>query len=380
MLLLIKSKRKKGESEMKKGKGDTILVLLLLLVILGAGGVGYWKYRQNGGTPILEMFQKKEPELARITEYQSLTKNFDETGKVEGKIHIGDYVSYIPQGQSTYSLSGRNTGNNDSQNIERDTTLKWRVFGVSKDKTQLLLISDKPTDGEYVSFKGADGYNNIVYALNDICETLYSNPDLGLARSIKMEDVQPHLSSSCDFSAYDNGVTKYGETMEYTQTDTIRYPVVFAKEIGQTIDGKEGKELAESEQKNMVNGVKTANQNITVKQTFWKKKVDASDFTANIYYELLVNNGSNYKEYYLASRCVDTTKDYPKFCQRRIGYGSITGDTLYFKPGEVLNMAQIRPMIELEMNVKVDMSTKETSGTETNPWLLQPSNTVSNEI
>ncbi len=130
------------------------------------------------------------------------------------------------------------------------------MLGLSKDKTQLILISDKPADGDYVTFKGIDGYNNIVYVLNDICDTLYSNPELGIARSIKLEDVQAYFSPDFDFASYDNGVTKYGETMEYTLEDTMRYPAIFEKETGQTIDGKEGKGLTASEQKNIMNGAK----------------------------------------------------------------------------------------------------------------------------
>lgn len=356
---------------MKKGKGDTILVLLLLLVIVGAGGIGYWKYRQSGGTPVFELLKENKEEPVK-TDYQSLLRNFDETGKEEGKIHVGDYISYTPKGESTYPLDKTNTGVDVNQIVERDTEIKWRVLGLSKDKTQLILISDRPAEGDYVSFKGIDGYNNIVYVLNDICDTLYSNYELGTARSIKLEDVQEYLSESCDFASYDNEVTKYGETMEYTQEDARRYPSIFAKETGQTIDGKEGKELTESEQKSILNGARNASQNITVKQTFWKKEMETSDFIHPIYYELLINNGSNYKEYYLASRCMDTTKDYPKFGERRIRSGMISGDTLYFKPGEVLNTSYLRPVVELEMNLKVDMSNKEISGTETNPWVLQP--------
>lgn len=366
---------------MRKGKGDTIFVLLLLLVIVGAGGFFYWKYVQSGGTSIFELLKEEEVATEPVkTDYQSLVKNFDETGKVEGKIHVGDYVSYTPKGQNAYPLERTNTGISSSQTVEKDNTLKWRVLGISEDKTQLLLISDKPTGGDYVSFKGVDGYNNIVYVLNDICDTLYSNPELGTARSVKMEDVEAHFSDTCDFSSYDNGVTKYGETMEYTQADAMRYPVILERETGQTIDGKEGKVLAESEQKNIFNGAKTASQNVTVKQTFWKKEMQASDFTDKIYYELFINNGSNYDEYYLASRCIDTTAEYPKYCQRRIRSGLISGDALYFKPGEVNNMSYLRPVIELEMNLKVDMSNKEISGTETNPWVLQPVSVINTGI
>ena len=358
---------------MKKRSGDTTFVLLLLLVILIAGGFFYWKYRQDGGTPVFELLKEAEVEPVK-TDYQSLIRNFDETGKVEGKIHVGDYVSYTPKGESSYPLGKSNTGADLSQTVERDTNLKWRVLGLSKDKTQLILISDKPADGDYVTFKGIDGYNNIVYVLNDICDTLYSNPELGIARSIKLEDVQAYFSPDFDFASYDNGVTKYGETMEYTLEDTMRYPAIFEKETGQTIDGKEGKGLTASEQKNIMNGAKKASQNLTVKQTFRKKELQASDFILPIYYELFM---SSEKEYYLATRCTDTTKEYPKFGEMRIRSGLVSGDALYFKPGEVMNMSYLRPVVELEMNLKVDMMNKDSSGTETNPWVLEPATSTS---
>ena len=348
---------------MEKKKNDLILILVLILIIIILGIIAFLKF---GNT-----LNKSDSETSLTGDFQSLLENFDETGKDTSKVNIGDYVDYKPIENTSYELKASVSGNLTNQTILRDDTLKWRVLGFPEDKTQIQLISDKPTSGEYIYFKGIKGYNNIVYLLNNICDELYSNYLLGDARSINIEDIQTKMSTVWNYNMYDNGIAKYGETKKYTGYDTIKYPNIFDKEIGQAVDGKTGTDLNLSSQNSIMDGTSTAIRDITVKQTFWKKDLQDNNFINSIYYELFINNGSNYKEYYLASRYVEATKDYPKYGASRIGYGMLRGDPLYFKLGEVSNSAFIRPIIILNNNVQVDISNNMQSGTQDNPWIIK---------
>lgn len=348
---------------MEKKKNDLILILVLIVIIIILSIIVFLKFSNTS--------YKSNTEFSHTGNFHSLLENFDETGKDTGKVNIGDYIDYKPIGNTIYELKAKLSGFPTNQTIPRDDTLKWRVLGFSEDKTQIQLISDKPTSGEYICFKGINGYNNIVYVLNNICNELYSNYLLGDARSINIEDIQNQMSTVWNYNMYDNGIVKYGETKKYTNFDTIKYPNIFHKEIGQTVDGKTGTELNLSSQNSIINGTNTAVRDITVKQTFWKKDLQENNFINSIYYELFINNGSNYKEYYLASRYVEARKDYPNYGASRIGYGMLRGDPLYFKPGEVLNSAFIRPIITLNNNVQVDLSNNMQSGTQDNPWIIK---------
>lgn len=348
---------------MKNKKGDLVLILVLLLITIILGSIATLKFSN--------IFNKTDKEITITGNFDSLIENFDETGMEINKVHIGDYVDYKPTRLTSYNLKASDSGSLKNQTIQRDDTLKWRVLGFSKDKTQILLISDKPANGNSVSFKGINGYNNIVYLLNDMCNKLYGNYSLGRVRSINIDDIQDKLSTLWDYHTYDNGIIKYGETQTYTSNENLKYPNILEKEVGQTIDKKTGKDINQSVQNSLINGFSYASESITVKQTFYKKELQENNFINNIYYELFVNNGSNYDEYFLASRYVEISKDYPKYGTSRIGYGMLRGDPLYFKHGEVINSALIRPIVMLNSNVQVDISDNMLSGTQDNPWIIK---------
>ena len=98
----------------------------------------------------------------------------------------------------------------------------------------------KPTS-KTVYFKGADGYNNGVDIMHDICKTLYSNPTKGIeARSINLTDMERHLTDG------ENGGKQaranYGNDAQYGHVKTppytegySYYPNIYAAENGSGI-------------------------------------------------------------------------------------------------------------------------------------------------
>ena len=88
----------------------------------------------------------------------------------DGTIQPGDYVAYTPTGLESYVVNGNYSGTGMNQTVTKEE-LNWRVL----DKTQegkLRLISATPTETT-VKLQGANGYNNAVYILDELCNTLY---------------------------------------------------------------------------------------------------------------------------------------------------------------------------------------------------------------
>ena len=127
----------------------------------------------------------------------------DEKCTEETHLHKGDYVNYKPttvaqayapdkgEGKGTYT--GYTEGDSEQSISQED--LNWRVLG-QDDNGNILLISGAPTEAG-LSFKGYVAYNNYETVLNEACNVLYSNTNLGAtARSITMEDIDKYLGGN----------------------------------------------------------------------------------------------------------------------------------------------------------------------------------------
>ena len=142
----------------------------------------------------------------------------DENCTEETHLHKGDYVNYTPKTEKTAYAPDKGegigkytgyTGGTAEQSIPQEN-LNWRVLG-QDNSGNILLISGAPTNAG-LRFKGNVGYNNYETVLNDTCEALYSNTELGAtARSIPMEDIDKYLGGS----KYDKTTYKGGSSTEY---------------------------------------------------------------------------------------------------------------------------------------------------------------------
>ena len=118
----------------------------------------------------------------------------------------------------------------------------------------------------------------------------------------------------------------------------------------------QGTELELSEQTELINETKTtASEKIQVTQTYWYKSMTSNDFEKAKYYELFINNGSNYPHYWMSSRCVNANSDYSNFAVRGVSSGSVDAGTLYYSDGNVNpNAYAFRPITTLKSNVQID--------------------------
>ena len=251
---------------------------------------------------------------------------------------VGSEVTYSPSG--TYNWQGKYCSTSQS-----DTTLnsasgqsynitKWKVLSIENGKVELVPTS--PTSGT-VYLGQAQGYNNGVKLLNDACSSLYGNTSKGItARSLNIDDIEKYMLEAklTEAHSYTNAA-KYGNQVSSAYTSNKYYPVIYAEEKLSVINGnKKTTGLGMSEQTRFIektdggasNGILNASTSIQPYQTYWYKDNSYMQTAfrtveggAN-YYNLLINTSRNY---WLASRCVDTYLSYCYFYMRSVSSGGV---------------------------------------------------------
>lgn len=363
----------------------TIIVLLILAVVAiravqGDGIISHAKNAQTG----YEKAQAEEEKRLLELEYQiasaqgTVTGTYDEyvLEKTYG-LKIGDYVNYTYDTVSAgYSLSKAHSGYSSDQTITQPTTklkLQWRVLGLDKNGN-IELISATPAKSRYVYLKGAAGYNNGVYLLNDMCEKLYSNATLGIkARSLTIEDIEEQFSDAGKNarSNYTNGNSniKYGGTQSYDTNN--KYPLIYAEEAGSGVNGtiREGGigqsvpfynidnlTVAYGEDGNAVETAYTsASGNLNTTQTFYRfNNTPSSYFQNEIFHNMIFGTGTYY---WLASRDVMCNSNYAGFGLRIVYGADLGGSDLFYSNGNPGRTDRyLRPVVSLESGVSVDTS------------------------
>ena len=308
--------------------------------------------------------------------------NVSEYVNIAEYVKIGDLVNYTPDDKEEdeyYDKFGETYSGYANGNIGQDDTLKWRVLNINTDGT-VDLISDKPTSSP-VFFKGARGYNNGVYLLNDYCKTMYSNSSLGAeASSLNIEDIQDKMKvvdEETGKKAYENYTasntgTKYGDPYHYSSNKW--YPLQWKNDNGTTGESKQ-ETVTSYETEADAKAQETAGDDLIVTQTYWH--LSASDIQSNfisadtrdttkatsMYYELLCNNGSSY--YWLASRYVGTGhSSLSSFGLRSVNNGDVSGTVMFGSGGSTSsNDYSVRPVVSLKSNIiNTDDGYNETTG------------------
>lgn len=197
-------------------KGITLIFLLVIIIIL---------------VTIISMIVKGVFDSKTIGANKEPKENYEEL--------IGKYIEYIPE-EGIYNTVTNNqnytgSANNDHDFIT-DTSLKFRIWSI--DDNKITLVSDKPAEvGGYknigaLHIANCIGYNNSVKILNEICETCYSNTEIGaVGRSLNIEDIEKTLDKSVW------NPEEYKERKEYKKN--LYYPSIYSLETYSNIDGVE---------------------------------------------------------------------------------------------------------------------------------------------
>ena len=342
-------------------KGITLVALVITIIILLI--LATISIQSLTNTGLFAKAQEAKEKTKNATENQAKTLNEYEdelnkyvsgttqTQKLADKVKVGDYVEYTPDELGNESLTTLKTnlntysGNSNSTvnlAIKRDD-LKWRVLDIQNG--QVRLISETPTTSK-IELYGYNGYNNAVKLIDDACSTLYTNKQLAsTVQNLKIEDITKYMKTKPT-----EDTTTYSPLNKY-------YPNILLKEKGQTVNEISGTELDLSEQKEFINQtIKIEANTWALKKTYWDQSMNNTDsFTDSKYYELFINNGTNYPTYWMSSRCIDAYSDLAGFNVHIVGNGNINTEpnSLCNSLGSERSCAYaFRPVITLNSNVQ----------------------------
>ena len=355
----------------------TIIILLILagITISALTNQGLLKNAKEA-TNRTENAQKEEQEL--LNQYEDelnnyLSKNDKKEEKLidkinDGTIKIGDYIKYTPDTASTTEIlqelntySGADTNTTSTLTQEN---LNWRVLDVKEG--QVRLISELPTTST-IALSGYNGYNNAVKLIDDTCNVLYSNSKLASkVQNLKIEDIQEKMVET----NYSNITADYGK--KFTPAHKY-YPSILTKQNDEKVHGITGKEWSLSEQTELLNQTSELQANsLEVKYTYWNKAMSIDDFKDNIYYELFINNGSNYSTYWMSSRCVDANSYNAAFDVHIVNSGYVNAGGLYFSyDNEYPIVCAFRPIITLNYNVQIDTENSKDGSTAEQAYVIK---------
>ena len=345
---------------LKNEEGITLVALVITIIILLILATISIQSLTNTGLFEKTKEAKEKTHAAEINQAKTLNEYEDElnkyvsgtaqTQKLADKVKVGDYVTYTPDALDSNAVatlkSNLNTysGKSDStinSEIKRDD-LKWRVLDVQNG--QVRLISEAPTTSK-IELYGYNGYNNAVKLIDDACSTLYTNRQLAsTVQNLKIEDITKYMKTKPT-----EDTTTYSPSNKY-------YPNILLKEKGQTVNEISGTELDLSEQKEFINQtIKIEANTWALKKTYWDQSMNNTDsFTDSKYYELFINNESNYDAYWMLSRCVFANSNYAFFGVRIVDSGDVGASSLYASFGnEVSGVYAFRPVITLNSNVQI---------------------------
>ena len=285
-----------------------------------------------------------------------------ETIPDRSELKVGDYIDYVPDknttGYSTNKLTSTITGSTsntstitqDKQYARDGEGMTWQILRIYEDGGLDLIGS--PTS-QSVYFSGANGYNNGVTVMNDICKTLYSRGDIE-ARSVNYEDLDHWLTdagkATRDRYSSSGGVT-YGDTHKYTSSTYRYYPNLYAQEIGAGIDTENVKTtgLEISDEGNATGSTK-ANSSLKVTQTYWTGVMTSPNYGNG--YNALKTSGS----YWVASRYVNCESDMAVFGLWTVDNFLVGG--IFMSYNHPMNINDyIRPVVSLSPSVKIENCT-----------------------
>ena len=270
----------------------------------------------------------------------------------EKNINVGDIIIYEPPIDESNKIGVYDWNNKYStlkdteirtiKNTDPDfQTTKWRVLNI---KNNIIEVVPYSINQGKVAIEGAEGYNNSVFLLNEICKSLYSNNSLGItARSINIEDFEniiKFLGNEKNFNAVKEKTVGYGKksSREFIY-DKTWYPSIYEQEKNSMIDGvtnnrQNALEFSEGLDEVITDGIKKQSKiSIWPYQTYYG--TNNYETTSNLllnedykYSEILMPNG-NTTNYWIASRCIGYGDDGVHYDLRRMNNGFLRAFRLY---------------------------------------------------
>ena len=335
-----------------KEKGITLIALVVTIIILlilagvtlnmAMSGDGLFSRARNAA----DKYKKAQEDEAKL---------ISEIGKEMNSEYVGEYVTgYNPKTKTDGCTIGMQTsGTETAQTIKADEKMKWRIWDY--DGTTLRLISETPTTTT-LQLKDKAGYNNGVYAINEVCRELYNSDETGVTvRNLRRSDIE--AVSNYDYTKYKHKATGenawvevlddsssenliyYGETKTYTTANqspsmwqkhdkdwTYNYDQSTKKATGNK-DTAEPWEQEYGSETDTGAGNTTASTEFTQSYYYHNYLNKEEEFKNTKYYDLLFKNGKGEyfgKTYWLAGRFVDLYEGLCHFGLHRVLANSST--------------------------------------------------------
>ena len=279
------------------------------------------------------------------------------------EIKVGDIISYSPSGTYSWDKSYATSNETGTQTLNSASgqsfnVSKWKVLSIDKAKGKIEMVPETIPSGT-VTLQGAQGYNNAVKLLNDVCSSLYSDTTKGItARSITEEDfVKVGGTKWTNKRASYVNYAKYGNQYTSAYTTNKYYPAIYKNEANHVIDEiKTESGLKQSEQTSLIaktdekatNGYLKAETSIQPYQTYYNTTDYAT--TASLlegYSNILVPDGSS-TYYWVASRCVNPYSSNCSFDVRIVGLGYFSAYRVFDSSAGVSNSSRaVFPVVSL---------------------------------
>ena len=210
-----------------------------------------------------------------------------------------------------------------------------------------------------VYFQGVLGYNNGVYVMNDICESLYSKKSKGItARSVNLEDMEKWLTDDV-LNADGTVKTKGGKTARaeyknsdigtlYGQTETYTGKSSYKPDIYGKTENESDKYYTTPTTNTYSGG--NSSDTLDVKQTYYNISINSTNYGDGA----KVLTASNY--YWVASRYVSCYSSSANF-GLRFANGNIYGDNMFDSSNYDINSNfRLRPVVSLGSNIQITPS------------------------
>ncbi len=301
----------------------------------------------------------------------------------EGTCTIGAETSGVPA--SEYGKNGIKA-NGDQEFTTED--MQWRIWDY--DGTTLTIISSKPTQ-DTLCLSDATGYNNGVYAVNEIIRKCYTQQGLKdiTVRNLRRTDIQK--VSTYDYTNYKHKEGDFYEATDSTTENLIQFgekttfdtyhksPIMWKNfDSRWDYEYSEGTKTGDKEceiweeENGYTNelGTDAGDAATEFKQSYYRHTYSEDEFINKQYYDMIFKVvGSSNKSYYLAGRYVCLNNfDYCSFGLSHAGSVSVDGVGLCSSAGSsYIQTFALRPLVSIDLesnNLKLVEKSGETKSYE----------------
>lgn len=284
-------------------------------------------------------------------------------------LQVGDYVAYTPGSEtaSSYPLTEAESGYISAQTVSRVDNLSWRVLSINDDGTVDLISSSLASTNTFY-FRGALGYNNGVYLLNDIAAKLYSNNSLGVtARSLTIEDIEKGMTEEgLEYVHRYESAVPWGQTKTYTGSYAF-YPNLYAQENGSGINTTTTKTDGIGQSDSYYTSPTTegssqaSTEGLTVTQTDYDRSMNNSYYKNSTFYSLI---HGVFEYQWLASRFVHSGSANASFGLRLVYSSRLSGYVLFYSFTDTRSQyGYLRPVVSLKSNIRLGSGDGKSSST-----------------